>query len=140
MRKRTFKALRKKPVLALVVGAVVFSSAFGFAATLGVSGQTLGAGNAAVSSCAASVTTAYSVAYDSTIPGYKVSGVTVTGTLTSCSGKSMTVDLVNSANSSLVSMTHTITAAEATAGSVSLTPGSSVTAANVANVHAVISG
>ena len=140
MRKTLFKALRKKPILALVIGAVVFSSAFGFAATLGVSGTTLGAGNAAVSSCASSVSTAYTTAYDSTIPGYKVSNVTVTGTLTSCASKSLVVDLVNSSNASLTELTHTITSAEASAGSVSLAVSGSVNAGSVANVHAVISG
>ena len=140
MRKKIFKALKRKPILALVVGAVVFSSAFAFAATLSVTSNTLGAGNAAVTSCATGVTTSYAVAYDSTIPGYKVSGVTVTGTLTSCSGKSATVDLVNSSNTSLGQMTHTITAGEASGGSFSLTPSGSINAANVANVHAVIAG
>lgn len=134
------KALKRKPILALVVGAVVFSSAFGFAATLNVTGQTLGAGNAAVTSCATGVNAAYNVAYDSTIPGYKLSGITVTGTFTSCSGKSMVVDLVNGSNASIGQITHTITAGEATGGSVSLTPSGTVNAASVANVHAVISG
>ena len=37
MQKATIKkALKRKPILALVVGAVVFTSAFGFAATLNV--------------------------------------------------------------------------------------------------------
>jgi hypothetical protein len=140
MKKKTLKMLKRKPILALVVGAVVFSSAFGFAATLNVTGQSLGAGNAAVTSCASGVTTAYTVAYDSTIPGYKVSGVTVTGTFTSCSGKSAVVDLVNSSNASLGQMTHTITAGEASGGSFSLTPSGSINAGSVADVHAVISG
>ena len=140
MKKKLLKSLKRKPILALVVGAVVFSSAFGFAATLNVTGQTLGAGNAAVSSCASGVTTAYTVAYDNTIPGYKVTGVTVTGTFTSCSGKSAVVDLVNSSNTSLGQMTKTISGAEATGGSFSLTPSGSINAASVADVHAVISG
>jgi hypothetical protein len=140
MRNKIFKALKRKPILALVVGAVVFSSAYAFAATLNVTGQTLGAGNAAVTSCASGVTTAYTVAYDNTLPGYKVSGVTVTGTLTSCGSKSLVVDLVNSSNASLGQITHTITAGEASGGSISLTAPAGITAASVANVHAVISG
>src|SRR3954471_16966059 len=134
------KALKRKPILALVVGAVVFSSAFGFAATLNVTGQSLGAGNAAVSSCATGVAAAYTVAYDSTIPGYKVSGVTVAGTLTSCASKNLVVDLVNGSNASIGQITHAITAGEATGGSVALTAPAGVNAASVANVHAVISG
>jgi hypothetical protein len=140
MRNKIFKALKRKPILALVVGAVVFSSAYGFAATLNVTGQSLGAGNAAVTSCASGVTTAYNVTYDNTLPGYKVSGVTVTGTLTSCASKSLVVDLVNSSNASLGEITHTITSGEASGGSISLTAPAGINAASVANVHAVISG
>jgi hypothetical protein len=140
MRSKIFKALKRKPILALVVGAVVFSSAFGFAATLNVTGTSLGAGNAAVTSCASGVTTAYTVAYDNTLPGYKVSGVTVTGTLTSCASKSLVIDLVNGSNASPGQITHTISSGEASGGSISLTAPAGINAASVANVHAVISG
>ena len=140
MRKTLFKALRRKPILATVVGVVVFSSAFAFAATLNVTGASLGAGNAAVTSCTGALNTTYSVAYDSTIPGYKVSGVNVAGTLTSCSGKSLVVDLVNSSNASLGQITHTVTAGEASGGTISLTAPAGINAGSVANVHAVISG
>jgi hypothetical protein len=140
MRKLIFKALRRKPILALVVGAVVFSSAFAFAATLGVSAGSLGAGNAAVTSCTSAIATNYTVAYDSTLPGYKVNNVTVTGTLTSCANKSLTVDLVNGSNVSVGQITHTVTAGEATSGTISLAAPAGVNAATLANVHAVIAG
>jgi hypothetical protein len=140
MRKLIFKALRKKPIVALVVGAVVFSSAFAFAATLGVSAGSLGAGNAAVTSCTSAISTNYTVAYDNTLPGYKVNNVTVTGTLTSCANKNLTVDLVNGSNVSIGQISHAITSSEATAGSISLAAPAGVNAAQLANVHAVISG
>jgi hypothetical protein len=142
MRKATiFKALKRKPILALVVGAVVFSSAFAFAATLGVTSASLGAGNAAVTSCAASVTTGYTTSYDNTVAGkYKVATVTVTGTLTSCGTKQITVDLSDSTGASLGQVSRAITAGEATAGTLSLTVPGSVSAQAVQNVSAVISG
>ena len=142
MRKATLlKALKRKPIVALVVGAVVFSSAFAFAATLGVTSASLGAGNAAVTSCAANITTAYTTAYDSTVAGsYKVSNVTVSGTLTSCGNKNITVDLSNGSGTSLGQVSRSITPAEATAGTLSLTVPGSVSAQAVANVSAVING
>jgi hypothetical protein len=107
---------------------------------LGVSAGSLGAGNAAVTSCTSSISTSYTVAYDSALPGYKVNNVTVSGTLTSCASKNLTVDLVNGSNVSIGQISHTITSGEATGGSISLAAPAGVNAAQLANVHAVISG
>jgi hypothetical protein len=102
--------LRRKLILALVVGAASFASVYAFAASLNVSSQSLGAGNSVVASCAPStgasavtLTASYSTTYDSSFGGYKVSKVTLNATLTSsgaataipvgCAGKLVTVDL-----------------------------------------------
>jgi hypothetical protein len=45
------QALRRRIVLALVAGAVVFGTAYAFAATLTFTSKTLGAGNTSVSAC-----------------------------------------------------------------------------------------
>lgn len=45
------QALRKRLVLALVVGGVVFATAYAFAATLTFTSKTLGAGNTTVTAC-----------------------------------------------------------------------------------------
>jgi hypothetical protein len=45
------QALRKRIVLALVVGGVVFATAYAFAATLAVTSKSLGAGNTTVTAC-----------------------------------------------------------------------------------------
>src|SRR5207253_7389461 len=52
MRTSINRILKQKWILAAVVGAVVFSSAYAFAATLGLTSAGLGAGNASVSTCA----------------------------------------------------------------------------------------
>ena len=142
MTKLIASKLRNKKILALVVAATVFSSVYAFAATLGVSANSLGAGNASVTSCTASVSASYGVAYDSTITGggYRISGVTVTG-ISGCSGKSITADLVGAANASLVQLpAHTITSGEATANTYAWTVGGSVNAASVTGVSAVVAG
>ena len=61
-----------------VVGVVVFGSVTAFAASLSVSSKTLGAGNASVASCNASVSVSYNTAYQASIPGYKVTTAPVT--------------------------------------------------------------
>jgi len=72
--------LRKKWLLAVIAAAVVGSGAYAFAATLGVSSASLGAGNAAVVSCAASVNASYTASYDVTVTPshYYVSTVSLT--------------------------------------------------------------
>lgn len=148
MRTFVLKALKQKKVVALVVAATVFSSVYAFAATLGVNPNSLGAGNATVTSCtgASSITTSYAIAYDSTISGggYKVSSVTVSGIPAACSTKSLVLDLVNTSNATIASVpAHTLVAADVTGG----TPGtytytfaSGPNAALVTSVSAVISG
>ena len=70
----------KRFAVALIVAGVVFSGIYGLAASLGVSSQSLGAGNSVVAACQATTLTAtYNTAYDSAVPGYKVSTVTVNG-------------------------------------------------------------
>lgn len=139
MKKILIGALRKKSILAIVIGLFVFSSAYAFAATLGVTSNSLGAGNASVTSCAATVTAAYTTAYDSTIPGYRVSGVNLNN-LTACSGKAITVDLTGASNASLTQVTYTVTSTDATAGNKTITVGGSINAGSVTGVSVALAG
>jgi hypothetical protein len=141
LKKKLRTALRRRFVLALVVGGVAFTTVYAFAATLGVSSQSLGAGNAAVTTCAASVTATYAIAYDSTVPGYKVSSVTLNN-LTACNGKTITVDLTKADNSSIGQVTGTVLPADATAGTktIALPASPVVSAALVTGVAVAIAG
>src|SRR6185369_10046572 len=92
----TIKAVaQKKTLFALVLALTIFGAVYGFAATLNVGSNQLSAGNASVASCQASGTPTgtYTVAYDSSISGYKVSGVTVTGLDAGCASKAISVTL-----------------------------------------------
>ncbi|MCA1830211.1 MAG: hypothetical protein LC663_01650 [Actinobacteria bacterium] len=129
--------------MAIVVGLIVFGVVYGFAASMTVTSKTLGAGNTTVAACqAATLSAAYATAYDSTIPGYKVGVVTVSGldttSATNCASKSFRVSLTNSSNTSLGEVTGT-TPASGTTFTADFTS-SNVSAASVANVHVVISG
>ena len=87
---------------------LVFGSIYGLAASLGVSSKTLGAGNTSVAACQAGTLTAqYATAYDSTIPGYKVGVVTVTGLQAGCYSMSFRVTLTGpgASNTSLAEVT-----------------------------------
>jgi hypothetical protein len=104
--------VRRKLLLAAVLGAASFASVYAFAATLNVSSQSLGAGNSVVASCVPStikLTASYTTAYDSTIPGYRVDKVTLTSSLVAggaanipagCANLAVAVDLAQPAAAS----------------------------------------
>jgi hypothetical protein len=96
---------KKRTLMASLVALTIFGAVYGFAATLNVGTNTLSAGNAAVASCqlTGSPTGTYTVAYDSTIPGYKVATVNVTGMDPNCNGKTVAVTLTGASNASLAS-------------------------------------
>src|SRR6476660_8751478 len=77
---------KKKTLFALMLALTIFGAVYGFAATLNVGPDHLSAGNATVASCQATGTPTgtYTVAYDSTITSYQVTGVTVTGIDAGC--------------------------------------------------------
>src|SRR2546423_14406041 len=105
----------KRPLVALLVGVVIFSAIYGLAASLGVSSSSLGAGNSSVAACqGGTLTPSYATSYDSTIPGYKVGVVTVSGLASTCYSKSFRVTLANSANTSLGEVTGTTPSSGAT--------------------------
>ncbi len=130
---------KKRTVFSIVLALTIFGAVYGFAATLNVGANTLSAGNASVASCQASGTPTgtYAVAYDSTLGGYKVSGVTVTGLDAGCATKAVSVTLTGAANANLASLAGTVPAG---GGSLALTPGSTVSAASITGVSVAING
>ncbi len=123
------KALAKRRTLfSVVLALTIFGAVYGFAATLNVGANALSAGNATVASCQASGTPTgtYSLTYDATIPGYKVSSVTVTGMDPNCNGKTVSITLTGTGNTSLASGNAVYSSAGANTsvaiGSLSATP------------------
>ena len=129
----------KKTLFALVLALTIFGAVYGFAATLNVGANQLSAGNATVASCQASGTPTgtYTVAYDSTLAAYKVSGVTVTGIDSGCANKAVSVTMTGAAGANLGTLTGT---APVGGGSLALTPGSTISAASVTGVAVAING
>ena len=133
----------KRALIALVVGTVVFGGIYGLASSLNVTSKALGAGNTAVAACqAGALNVAYATTYDSTIPGYKVGVVTITGldttSGTNCASKSYKLTLTGASNASLAELTGS-TPASGTSFTADFTS-SVVAAANVTGVHLVVTG
>jgi hypothetical protein len=84
----------KRLFIASALGLIAFSSVFALAATLGgISPASLGADDAAVTSCDSDgVSAGYSTSYDEGVPGFVVSDVIVSGIDDDCIGK--TIDVV----------------------------------------------
>ena len=137
----TIKNLAKRRTLfAVVLALTIFGAVYGFAATLNIGANTLSAGNATVASCESvgTPTGTYTVAYDSTVPGYKVASVIVTGLDATCATKAISVTLTGAANANLATITGAVPAG---GGSMTLTPGATpITAASVTGVSVAING
>lgn len=85
------KLPRKRLAIVLATAVAVFGAVFAFAASLGVSSATLGAGSGVVSSCDTNgVTTTYGTTYSS---GYIVNSITVTGIAAACDGLTVSATL-----------------------------------------------
>jgi len=141
--KKALKGLAKRRILfASLLAMTIFGAVYGFAATLSVGANTLSAGNAAVASCQASGTPTgtYTVVYDSTIPGYKVSGVTVTGMDPGCNTKTVSVTLTGAASASLASGSATYSSAASNTTVVIPSLSANPSAALVTGVSVAING
>jgi hypothetical protein len=134
----------KRLLIALALGGVIFGGVYGLAASVGVTSQTLGAGNSAVAACqAGTLTASYATTYDATVPGYEVTSVTVNGldttSGTNCASKAYKITLTGASNASLVETTGTTPASGTTFTTSSLAT-SNVPAANVTGIHVTVAG
>lgn len=82
-----------KMVIAGMAAAIVFGGVYGFAASLGLTTNGLGAGSAVVASCGTGIQAAYTTAYASGIPGYAVSQVNLSSIPAACQSKSYRIQL-----------------------------------------------
>ncbi len=124
-------------MVALAGGATVFGGVYGLAASLGLTSNTLGAGQAVVASCqSVAMNATYASTYSATVPGYTVTTVTLTGMATTCQGLPYKITLSGAAGASLGEATGTTPASGTTIAATF----SNVSAASVTGVAAVIGG
>jgi hypothetical protein len=100
----------KRMLIALVIGVAVSGGVFASATTLGgVSTNSLGANNAAVTACDADgVASTYGTTYNATSKKYDATSVTVSGIAAGCTGKTLKFTLVSSAGTSLYEGTKAV--------------------------------
>jgi hypothetical protein len=104
----------RRAAFAALIGIAATGGVLASAASLGVNGNTLGAGTTVIASCDTDgVALNYAHSYASAAPGagsYRTTGVTVSGIAAACAGKRVDVTLRNAANASLGSGFATIPA------------------------------
>ena len=133
----------KRALTALLVGGVVFATVYGFAASLTVTSDSLGAGTTSVTACqSTAVNATYAPTYQSGLPAYEATTVTVNGldeTGPKCGGKAIRVTLTGpgASNVSLSEQTATLPTGAGTTQAFTFT---GVRASDVTGVHVVISG
>ena len=97
----------RRAIVASLLGLTVGGGVLASAASLGVTGNTLGAGTVVIASCDTDgVTLRYTHTYVAAVPAinpgsYRTSGVTISGIAPACSGKALDITLKDSTGASL---------------------------------------
>jgi hypothetical protein len=126
-----------KMLVAAVAALVVFAGVYGFAASLGMTSNGLGAGSSVVSACGTGINAAYTTAYASSIPGYSVSQVNLSSIPSTCLGKSYKIQLTGTAGAAVGSeMSGTLPASGTTAN---ISTSGTVDASQVTGISVVVS-
>jgi hypothetical protein len=126
----------KRVLAALFAGLITFGGIYGLAASLNLTSDSLGAGNATVAACQAEALNAtYTTSYSAATPGYTVGTVTVTGLASTCYSKAYKVTLSGAGNASLGEATGT-TPASGTSFAATFAP--AVSAASVTGISVVL--
>lgn len=128
----------KRVLIAVLAGTMTFGAVYGLAASLNLTTESLGAVNNTVAACQAGALNAtYTSSYSTTVPGYAVGTVTVTGLASTCYSKAYKITLSGSGNASLGEATGT-TPASGTTFAATFSP--AVNAASITGIAVVISG
>ena len=115
--------MKKRALIAILAGLVVFAGVFAMAASLGgITSTKVGADDTAVTSCDTDgVTTSYATSWDATDERYEVTSVTVGSVNDACDGQTLSVSLTDSTGAQIGSGTLAIPTSAATSHTVSLT-------------------
>jgi hypothetical protein len=129
--------MNKRLLAGLAVAGIVGGGTYGFAATLGVTSDNLGAGDSIVASCDTDGLTAdYTAVYSATANAYEVTTVELGGVAVACNTQQVQITLSGAANSSLNETTATV---NAVSGAQTITLSTPVSAQSVTGLHVVIS-
>ena len=128
--------MNKRLLIGLAGAGIVGGATFGFAATLGVDSDNLGAGGDAVESCDSAIAASYTAAYTTT--GYRVATVELSDIDAGCAGEGFQITLSDTANNALAngSLSGTLTGSATQSVAVS----GNVAASAVEGIDVVVSG
>ncbi len=128
----------KRILVAIVLSLLTFATAYGLAASLNLTTDSLGAAQTTVAACqAAAMNATYTTSYSSSTPGYTVGTVTVTGLAATCYSKAYKITLSGAANASLGEATGT-TPSSGTSFAATFSP--AINAVSVTGISVVITG
>ena len=128
----------KRALVLALAGMLTFGAVYGFAASLNLTTDSLGAADTTVAACqAGQLTATYTSAYSATVPGYAVGTVTVTGLASTCYSKAYKITLSGSGNASLGEATGT-TPSSGTSFAATFSP--AINAVSITGIGVVISG
>jgi len=128
----------KRLLFVAMAGALTFATVYGFAASLNLNTDSLGAARTVVAACQPGALTAtYTSTYSASAPGYTVGTVTVNGLAAGCYSKAYKITLANGSDVSLGEATGT-TPSTGTSFAATFSP--AVSAASVGAINVVISG
>jgi hypothetical protein len=137
------RSARRKVVAITVVGLGIAGLGLASAAQLNLTTGSLGAGTRVVASCDTDgIAVAFTNAFNGSLKGYAVTGVTLNDVSATCSGQAISIDLLDTdpnsatAGTSLAHLTGTATAT----GTVTLSVSGTVAASAVQGVAVVIAG
>jgi hypothetical protein len=136
MRNIRYATRTTKLVFAAIVSCLVFAGVYGFAASLNLTTNGLGAGNAVVSACGTGIQAAYTTAYVPAIPGYSVSQVNLSSIPLACQGKAYKIQLTGGGGATVG---PELTGSLPAAATANIPTGATVDASLVTGVSVVIS-
>jgi hypothetical protein len=128
----------KRALIILTAAVLTFGTVYGFAASLNLNTESLGAAHTAVAACQnGTLTATYSSSYSASVPGYTVGTVTVTGLAATCYSKAYKITLSGASDTSLGEATGTT---PSSGSNFSATFSPAVNAASVVGISVVIAG
>jgi hypothetical protein len=131
--------MKKRVLIALLAGFVVFAGVFAMAATLGgITSSAVGADDTVVAACDSDgVSVSYATAWDAGDDRYEITSVTVAGVSDACDGQTLSVSLTDSTGTQIGSGSTAIPASAATSHTVTMSTAPSAEA--TVGVHVLIS-
>ena len=131
--------MKKRVLIALLAGFVVFAGVFAMAATLGgITSSAVGADNTVVAACDSDgVSVSYATGWDAGDDRYEITSVTVAGVSDVCDGQTLSVSLTDSTDTQIGSGSTAIPTSAATSHTVTMSPAPSAEA--TVGVHVLIS-